>query len=82
MVRLWRTLEKKSWDEDLIKSLFFDVDGNRILQIPLNSQGFKDFVAWGFTKHGQYSIRLAMICNGNICLGHRRVNLHSQEARP
>jgi hypothetical protein len=29
----------------------------RFKQIPLNNRGFDDFVAWGFTKHGRYTIR-------------------------
>jgi hypothetical protein len=28
-----------------------------ILQIPLHQQGFGDFIAWGFTKHGRYTVR-------------------------
>jgi ribonuclease HI len=45
------------WDVDRIRGIFFDVDVNRILQIPLNNQGFEDFIAWGFTNHGRYTVR-------------------------
>jgi hypothetical protein len=31
----------------------------RILEIPINSQGFEDFVAWQFSKHGRYTVRSA-----------------------
>jgi hypothetical protein len=41
------------WDEDLIRSIFYISDVNRILQIPLNNHGFDDFIAWQFTKHGR-----------------------------
>jgi hypothetical protein len=33
------------WDEELLDSLFNIVDTQRILQIPLNSHGFDDFIA-------------------------------------
>jgi hypothetical protein len=46
------------WDEVLHPSIFFSVDVNRILEIPLNTQEFDDFVSWNFTKHGRYTVRL------------------------
>jgi ribonuclease HI len=45
------------WDEELLRNIFYDVDVNRILQIPLHNHGFDDFIAWAFTKHGRYTIR-------------------------
>jgi hypothetical protein len=27
------------------------------LQIPINNRGFDDYIAWGLTKHGQYTVR-------------------------
>jgi hypothetical protein len=39
-----------------MKICFLTVDVNRILQIPLNSQGFDDFIAWSCTKHGGYTV--------------------------
>jgi hypothetical protein len=45
------------WDEELLHSLLSTVDVNRILHIPLHSRGFDDFVAWGFTKNGKYTVR-------------------------
>jgi hypothetical protein len=47
----------EQWDEDLLRGIFNSVDVGRILQIPLNNRGFDDFVAWGFTKHGRYTVR-------------------------
>jgi hypothetical protein len=44
------------WDEDLLKGLFGDVDVWRILEIPLNNQGFAYFIAWHFTNHGRYIV--------------------------
>lgn len=45
------------WDEDLLRSIFVDVDVRRIMQIPLHSHGFDDFIAWGATSHGRYTVR-------------------------
>ena len=45
------------WDEELLHILFHPVDVHRILQIPLNINGFDDFVAWNQTRHGQYTVR-------------------------
>ena len=46
-----------SWDEELLRSLFLSIDVSRILQIPLNTNGFEDFVGWKYTKHGKYTVR-------------------------
>jgi hypothetical protein len=45
------------WDLSLLESLFCPVDVGRILQIPLNNRGFEDFIAWGFSSNGKYSVR-------------------------
>jgi hypothetical protein len=47
------------WDEPLIRNLFLPVDVNRILQIPLNIQGFEDFIASNCTEHGRFTVRSA-----------------------
>jgi hypothetical protein len=47
----------QQWDEEVLRSLLSPVDVNRILQIPLHNRGFEDFIAWGFTKHGIYTVR-------------------------
>jgi hypothetical protein len=44
------------WDLQLLSDIFSAVDMGRILEIPINSQGFEDFVAWHFSKHGRYTI--------------------------
>ena len=48
-----------SWNEARIRSLFCAIDANRILQIPLNTQGFDDFIAWNYTKHDRFAVKLA-----------------------
>jgi hypothetical protein len=45
------------WDEELLRSLFSDIDTDRILQIPINNHGFSDFIAWNFTRHGCYTVK-------------------------
>jgi hypothetical protein len=45
------------WDLILLESLFSPVDVGRILQIPLNNRGFEDFIAWGFSSNGKYSVK-------------------------
>jgi ribonuclease HI len=47
------------WDEILLRSIFNQLDVNRILRIPLNVHGFEDFIAWSFSKHGMYTVRSA-----------------------
>jgi len=43
------------WDEEMIKSMFWDIDANRILQIPL-VQGREDVVAWHYNRKGYFSV--------------------------
>jgi hypothetical protein len=45
------------WDVDLLRSLFLEVDVGHILEIPLNNQGFDNFVASNFNENGRYSVR-------------------------
>jgi hypothetical protein len=46
-----------SWDLQLLNEIFLSVDVGRIIQIPINIQGFDDFIAWSFTRHGRYTVR-------------------------
>jgi ribonuclease HI len=47
------------WDRDLIESIFNPLDASRILQIPLHTRGFDDFISWHGTKNGMFSVRSA-----------------------
>jgi hypothetical protein len=47
------------WDQDIIQNNFHHIDACRILQIPLNSNGFDDFIAWHGTKSGMFAVRSA-----------------------
>jgi hypothetical protein len=43
---------KGTWDEDHLRVLFNIADVKRVLHIPIDNQGFEDFIVWGATKHG------------------------------
>jgi hypothetical protein len=49
--------ESGAWTEGELNDLFNMVDVNRILEIPLNNQGFDDFIAWNYSTSGQYMVR-------------------------
>jgi hypothetical protein len=40
-----------------LNDLFNPIDVTRILQIPIGTHGFEDFISWHFTKHGLYTVR-------------------------
>jgi hypothetical protein len=46
------------WDEELLHEIFWPIDANRILRIPL-SDGMEDCVAWHYSKLGVFSVRSA-----------------------
>jgi hypothetical protein len=43
----------------LIREVFWSVDANRILEIPIAPSGVQDFVAWHLTKMGFFTVRSA-----------------------
>jgi hypothetical protein len=49
----------RTWDEALLRSMFFSLDVNRILKIPLAVGMMEDFVSWNLTKNGIFSVRSA-----------------------
>ena len=67
-----------AWDVSLLHDLFGMVDVGRILQIPLNCQGFDDFIAWGLTNHGTL-LGQATIVNGGISSDHQLGNSPCQD---
>lgn len=46
------------WDEQLIRDIFWEIDAERILKIPLHN-GREDLVAWHFNRSGIFSVRSA-----------------------
>ena len=44
------------WDEELLREHLNAIDVSRILQIPINTHGFDDFISWHYTKHGRYTV--------------------------
>nr|XP_051221482.1 uncharacterized protein LOC127339703 [Lolium perenne] len=63
------------WDAQLLHELFNQVDVARILRIPLNDQGFEDFIAWGMTSHGRYTVRSGYYLQWKHQFGHRAAQL-------
>jgi hypothetical protein len=51
--------EMGTWDEELLHNLFWPVDVQRILNIPLATGMMQDFVAWHFNKSGTFSVKSA-----------------------
>ena len=49
--------ETNSWDEELIREIFWPVDVQRILNIPLAVGMMDDFVSWHLTRTGVFSVR-------------------------
>ena len=47
-----------SWDEALIRDIFWEEDADCILCIPIH-EGMDDLIAWHFNKNGQFSVRSA-----------------------
>ena len=47
-----------AWNEGLIRDIFFPVDANAILRMPLCAGG-EDFWAWEKERHGNYSVKSA-----------------------
>jgi hypothetical protein len=48
-----------TWDVEMVQSIFHPIDAQRILQIPLNPNGFHDFLASHHTRSGVFSVRSA-----------------------
>jgi hypothetical protein len=68
-----------TWNIARLSDLFLVVDVNRILEIPLNNQGFDDFIAWNYTNHGQYTVYLGITFNGDINSGQELLSSPFQE---
>lgn len=47
----------ENWDEELVRAIFFPIDANRILNIPLPHTEMEDVLCWRFEKNGIYSVR-------------------------
>lgn len=47
------------WDEGLTRDNFWQIDAERILQIPLFYVETEDYIAWHLTKSGVFSVRSA-----------------------
>lgn len=52
-------LEEESWDEELIKAIFWEEDYEDILQIPVAAHGIVDIRVWNQSSNGYYTVRSA-----------------------
>jgi hypothetical protein len=53
------TEDHRSWDADVVRSVFEEEIANLVLQIPISRRGGEDFLSWPPTKYGEYSVRSA-----------------------
>jgi hypothetical protein len=53
------TEDHRSWDTDIVRSVFEEEIANLVLQIPITRRGGEDFLSCPFTKYGEYSVRSA-----------------------
>ncbi|XP_071674470.1 uncharacterized protein [Lolium perenne] len=49
----------RQWDEELIRDIFWQIDAERILQIPLAVGMMDDFVSWHYNRNGLFSVKSA-----------------------
>jgi hypothetical protein len=50
-------VENNCWDEEIIRGIFWPIDAQRILNIPLARGMMDDFISWHITKTGVFSVR-------------------------
>lgn len=49
--------EDHEWDEELIRSIFWTADAERIIKIPLAIGMMDGFISWHHNKNGLFSVR-------------------------
>jgi ribonuclease HI len=47
------------WDMDKLQNCFYDVDVDDIAKIPVGRAGTDDYIAWNYTKNGNFSVKSA-----------------------
>jgi hypothetical protein len=68
-----------TWDEDLLKAIFWPTDVYRILQIPICS-GRDDLVAWHYNRSGLFSVKSAYHCQWESKFGVRSNQVQANTA--
>lgn len=53
------TEDARSWNEQIVRSVFVEEVAEKVLQIPISRFGGDDFVSWPHTRYGVYSVRSA-----------------------
>jgi hypothetical protein len=64
------------WD-DIVRENFLTIDANRILAIPLSTNGMEDFVAWRYTKNSLFTVGSAYHGEWKHQFGSRERNIHA-----
>jgi hypothetical protein len=49
--------ESRSWDVELVNTIFSEDVAVQVLQVPINHHGGVDFVSWPHTQFGCYTVR-------------------------
>jgi hypothetical protein len=57
-----------SWDEELIKYIFWEEDSDIILSLPI-LQGNENRLIWHFDKRGQFSVRKLAVLSSGLTAG-------------
>jgi hypothetical protein len=53
----WILSGPRTWDENLVRHLFYPHDAEGILRLRISYTGDGDFVAWHFKKTGMFSVK-------------------------
>jgi hypothetical protein len=59
MVAFLLAEDHRSWDVDVVRSVFEEDVANLVLEIPISRRGGEDFLSWLLTKYGKYTVRSA-----------------------
>lgn len=51
--------DSKSWNVNLVNSLFLEHEASIILRLPLSRQGAEDKCVWHWTKSGNFTVKSA-----------------------
>jgi hypothetical protein len=51
--------EGAGWDIEKLHNSFFEVDVEDIMKIPVGQAGTVDYLAWNYTKNGNFSVKSA-----------------------
>ena len=53
------SVDRSLWDENIVRALLHNNIVEKIMEIPLSSEGDPDFASWPHCKSGTYTVRSA-----------------------